>query len=87
MDDRQPIATAPKDGTKIIGLRGDEARTEFWGTYYIGCWMTGRTLWTMNAEPETFEPTEWIPLPPYTAPAEASDASDDQPQGGGARVD
>jgi hypothetical protein len=62
---RLPIESAPRDGTKIIGLRFDESRTVFYGEYYPQqyVWFTGRTLPTMNAEPETFEPTHWIPMP------------------------
>lgn len=61
----QPIETAPKDGTKIIGLREGQARQCYWGEYYPKqyVWFTGRTLPTMSAEPETFQPTHWIPFP------------------------
>lgn len=67
MSEWLPIESAPKDGTQILGLRGNDARAVFWGEYYVGCWMTGRTLPTMNGEPETFNPTHWQPLPPPPA--------------------
>lgn len=56
----QPMETAPDDGTPIIG-RDKTGRVSdcFWGEYYTMVWMTGRTLPTMNAEPEVFKPVEW----------------------------
>lgn len=59
----QDISTAPKGGTKIIGYRDGRVTQVYYGNYYLPCWMTGNTLPTMNAEPETFEPTHWMPLP------------------------
>ena len=61
----QPIETAPKDGTKLIGYSGGRVSVIFYGEYYLNqfVWFTGGTLPTMNAEPQIFEPTHWMPSP------------------------
>ncbi|MDI3563579.1 hypothetical protein [Bradyrhizobium sp. Arg816] len=58
MQVRQPIATAPKDGTPIIGYSPE-------GVAYV-CWAHGYH-WVFLEYPNgnrwMFEPTEWLPLP------------------------
>jgi hypothetical protein len=59
----QDIATAPRDGSKIQVLdKNNKLHIVYWGEFYVGCWLTGKVLPTMNAEPETIEPTHWKPL-------------------------
>ena len=66
MSEWQPIETAPKDGTKCIGYRDGRVSIVYHGEYYSNqfVWFTGRTLPTMNAEPECFDPTHWMPFAP-----------------------
>lgn len=65
----QPIETAPKDGTRILGVRDDKffvCRLEkrFWTIYlekkdrFIDKLLGCRTVWLVSS------PTHWQPLPP-----------------------
>ena len=66
MNDWQPISTAPRDGTEILGyaperrgrmIRQDVA-TMAWGWLGSGGWYS-----TANGIPITEEVTHWMPLP------------------------
>lgn len=56
----QPISTAPKDGTDILGYDGYQMTTVTW--FEIGKW------WSLvapgsYAEDSEWTPTHWMPLP------------------------
>lgn len=60
MSEWQPIETAPKDGTKVLGWDGGTMTTVEWyelGGYWsllaVGAW----------AEDSEWVPTHWMPLP------------------------
>lgn len=61
----QPIETAPRDGSWILGLlaNGDVRRIRS-DEYYLPCWTTGEFYPSMNREPVIVRPTYWIPIPP-----------------------
>lgn len=50
------IESAPRDGTKIIGIEDGEINV---------CWFSGID-WVRQGDFDSFfmEPTEWFPLPP-----------------------
>lgn len=62
------MEVAQRTATKDNPIIGEDAEGRvskcYYGEYYTPCWMTGRTLPTMNTEPETFEPVRWLPAPP-----------------------
>lgn len=61
----QPMETAPKDGTEIIGFR-DGAMVLIW---YCGpAHSAGKFEWSYSDAPAYFEPTHWMPLPSPPAP-------------------
>jgi len=70
-DEWQPIETAPKDGTEILGLDQDagEARVVFWDKrvkldQHIGLLNVNRgACWVKSENYETFMPNTWQPLP------------------------
>ena len=60
MSDWQPIETAPKDGTAVLGYHSGKMTTvyfEFWG----GPWKLVAP--GSCAEEDDWEPTHWMPLP------------------------
>ena len=61
----QPIETAPRDEVKIIGYCSDRVSLIYHSEYYTNkfVWFTGQTYPGMNAQPVTFDPTHWMPLP------------------------
>ena len=66
----QPIKTAPRDGTPILCFTPDY-QSEFSDQSGIDVlWFDG--AWLYNAEPVTFQPTHWMPLP--ASPNSASSA-------------
>lgn len=66
-EDWQPIETAPKDGTEILGFMGydnygePEMRVIWWRRGW-GDWI-GDAVWGPDHDPETYEPISWMPLP------------------------
>ena len=58
MSDWQPIKTAPKDGTQVLGYFDGHVVVMLWFTYSndYTCWET------VDAETEV-DPTHWMPLP------------------------
>ena len=85
MSQWQPIETAPKDGTRIIGRRSYaerytgrlryERHKTFWGkTSHVPIygWNYGRDV----EDQELWEPTHWMPLP--DPPTPAGDVSQEQ---------
>lgn len=54
MSDWQPIGTAPKDETEILGYDG---------TLFVCRWLPGLG-YCANPSAETVWPTHWMPLPP-----------------------
>lgn len=57
----QPIASAPKDGTNILGLKDGIMATVRWlnpGKYWTLCVPGTFTLY------HEWDPTHWMPLPP-----------------------
>jgi hypothetical protein len=75
MSDWQPIETAPKDGTPILGTDGARLARFHWHTYtwprQSSIWLQhGCTAWSEEVDVhnfegtwESFEPTHWMPLP------------------------
>lgn len=64
----QPISSAPKDGTPILGGKVGEARWAFWS-------LNSQAWCRLGAGQEThWEPTHWMPLP---APPLAADQGKD----------
>ena len=69
MSSWQPIETAPKDGTEIVGLRlrTKQARVCSWRdtrNYYHPVFGRCNTdTWWMDDTGEIFDPTHWQPLP------------------------
>lgn len=70
----QPIATAPKDGTPILGWDGQDLAAVYWYSYQM---ITGEDqgYWSLTvagafAEDSEWTPTHWHTLPasPQTAP-------------------
>lgn len=65
----QPIETAPKDGTPILGygvwdFKRDDGNQQW---IYVIAWCSRRNEW-IEAEGECYQdfgPTHWMPLPPY----------------------
>lgn len=56
-----PIATAPKDGTDILGANAEHVFVVFWLHNAMhpkpGSWVSRPGCWA-------FSPTHWMPLPP-----------------------
>lgn len=80
----QPIETAPKDGTQILGFCADAAAgREFWVVLWVedeeypdgGFWLDASKQDSMTVDAE---PTHWVPLPapPPTEDAAAHAAKD-----------
>jgi hypothetical protein len=64
--DWQDIATAPKDGTRVLAWREDwdEPVCMRWVTFYAG--DSAREMWCLldeRGESAAFPPTHWMPLP------------------------
>lgn len=59
----QPIETAPKDGTPILGFAGDEYTVVFWNPHYseLGYWDLA--VCGAHAIDGEWNPTHWMPLP------------------------
>lgn len=55
MGDWQPIATAPKDGTKILAWCSE------WERVLIIEWTSG--VWAIELSDQDAQPTDWQPLP------------------------
>ena len=59
----QPIETAPKDGTKILGAWPQLRKHKWWTIqpifFYYGAWIHG---WDED-EDLALHPTHWMPLP------------------------
>ena len=60
MSEWQPIETAPRDGTAILGWDGQKQSTaewyetgEYWSLCVMGAWAEDSEWW----------PTHWMPLP------------------------
>lgn len=77
----QPIANAPKDGTRILITWGDQIRAAYWDDDFdssydeerdevtkIGAWTDGAVQSFNYEEMHSYEPTHWMPLP--TPPAD-----------------
>ena len=58
----QPIKTAPRDGTPILCFTPDY-QSEFSDQSGIDVLWFDEGAWLYNAEPVTFQPTHWMPLP------------------------
>lgn len=56
----QPIETAPKDGTSILGAHYDAVFSVYWDLSANG-WVDGRT--NLYDELSTYPVTHWMPLP------------------------
>jgi Protein of unknown function (DUF551) len=76
----QPIATAPRDGTRVWGNVGDDAKAMVWHPRF-SAWVSSWSRMTMapgytfvgddgiarkehDHSPVIHEPTHWMPLPP-----------------------
>jgi hypothetical protein len=59
----QPIETAPKDGTPILGYRDGQMTTVVWKRWgeWAGEWCLVAPGY--YAEADDWEPTDWTPLP------------------------
>ena len=58
----RPIKTAPRDGTPILCFTPDY-QSEFSDQSGIDVLWFDEGAWLYNAEPVTFQPTHWMPLP------------------------
>ena len=65
MTDWQPIETAPRDGTTVLGYlpgrRLDEDRDDVVTIYWHDLW--GTPGWCITESGEGVGPTHWMPLP------------------------
>lgn len=76
----QPIETAPKDGTQVIGYNGEKITAMAYlrhkddNGYYGWCmagWQFGGMLYDFHyAFPRDKQPTHWMPLPSPPGDAE-----------------
>jgi hypothetical protein len=76
----QPIETAPKDGTRILGGCPGAVKEIYWyeghkirgkDVFYVGC-EPGWVIYVVGIDyddPVRFEPTDWMPLPEAPKPA------------------
>ena len=80
MTDRQPIETAPRDGSKFLGQCGENFISMFWHPELKVFCSSFRRMhmaegYTINGKqyedhsPVIHEPTAWIPAPPETTNA------------------
>lgn len=71
----QPMETAPKDGTPIVGFDGDDVRicswepldtpmSRHWG--FAGTWCRRPIRGGKSLIYSTFVPVMWVPAPPAT---------------------
>lgn len=69
----QPIESAPRDGTKILGWRDGECAVVYWATYVDGYGSTC-VYWRMNEHNDPtgdeWKPDLWQPLPTPPSPPE-----------------
>lgn len=68
MNKWQPIDTAPKDGTVILGYEKRGIVSMYWETYFIRPEGEVFGFWELGVEEEESDdmwtPTHWMPLPP-----------------------
>ncbi len=64
MGEWQPIATAPKDGTRVLVCcpGATEPFVAHWQVHTAATWGIGNT-WRDDADCTVAEPTHWMPLP------------------------
>jgi hypothetical protein len=63
MSEWQPIETAPKDGTAILGYWGHNPTNDP-SAYAVTKWYGGFWVSVDDDDDEYAAPTHWMPLPP-----------------------
>lgn len=77
MTEWHPIETAPKDGTRVLLIEGDQPSEACTGWWMMGAWRDYGDI-GCNGQAD-YSPTHWMPLPfgPYATISKA-DSGDGQ---------